>query len=179
MPPPGGRAFPPDLVPGKGPRNNGAQPPANLGDPGMYGESYQTQPPTGNMSSSTGSAGAGVPWDNNNSPPMGGGAFDTDTYHAPDIRTGRGPHPSNTQQGGAGSGSGPRDRPRLNGGSGSKSPGGRTCRRCGEPLQGQFVRALGGTFHLECFQCSVCYCSFFCILSLLTSLVFYFILFFF
>ncbi|QSS64953.1 rho-GTPase-activating protein [Histoplasma capsulatum] len=126
MPPPGGRAFPPDLVPGKGPRNNGAQPPANLGDPGMYGESYQTQPPTGNMSSSTGSAGAGVPWDNNNSPPMGGGAFDTDTYHAPDIRTGRGPHPSNTQQGGAGSGSGPRDRPRLNGGSGSKSPGGRT-----------------------------------------------------
>ncbi|KAG5296630.1 rho-GTPase-activating protein [Histoplasma ohiense] len=157
MPPPGGRAFPPDLIPGNGPRNNGAQPPANLGDPGMYGESYQTQPPIGNMSSSTGSAGAGVPWDNNNnSPPIGGGAFDTDTYHAPDIRTGRGPHPSNTQQGGAGSGSGQRDRPRLNGGSGSKSPGGRTCRRCGEPLQGQFVRALGGTFHLECFQCSDC-----------------------
>jgi hypothetical protein len=32
----------------------------------------------------------------------------------------------------------------------------RMCKKCGEPLTGQFVRALGGTFHLDCFKCRVC-----------------------
>jgi hypothetical protein len=32
----------------------------------------------------------------------------------------------------------------------------RVCKKCGEPLTGQFVRALGGTFHLDCFRCRVC-----------------------
>jgi hypothetical protein len=31
----------------------------------------------------------------------------------------------------------------------------RTCSACGENLTGQFVRALDGTFHLECFKCKV------------------------
>lgn len=31
----------------------------------------------------------------------------------------------------------------------------RTCQACGEPLTGQFVRALDGTFHLDCFKCQV------------------------
>ena len=31
----------------------------------------------------------------------------------------------------------------------------RTCKKCSESLTGQFVRALGGTFHLECFLCRV------------------------
>lgn len=31
----------------------------------------------------------------------------------------------------------------------------RICNKCGEPLLGQFVRALGGTFHLDCFKCQV------------------------
>lgn len=31
----------------------------------------------------------------------------------------------------------------------------RLCKKCGEPLTGQFVRALGGTFHLDCFKCKV------------------------
>ena len=31
----------------------------------------------------------------------------------------------------------------------------RMCKKCGEPLTGQFVRALGGTFHLDCFKCRV------------------------
>lgn len=31
----------------------------------------------------------------------------------------------------------------------------RICRKCMEPLTGQFVRALGGTFHLDCFRCKV------------------------
>jgi hypothetical protein len=31
----------------------------------------------------------------------------------------------------------------------------RMCKKCGEPLTGQFVRALAGTFHLDCFRCRV------------------------
>lgn len=49
-----------------------------------------------------------------------------------------------------------RDRSRTNGRSHTKSPGSsRICQKCNEPLTGQFVRALGGTFHLECFKCQV------------------------
>lgn len=33
----------------------------------------------------------------------------------------------------------------------------RICAACGEPLTGQFVRALNGTYHLECFRCRVCH----------------------
>ncbi|KAL3961832.1 hypothetical protein ACCO45_003355 [Purpureocillium lilacinum] len=32
----------------------------------------------------------------------------------------------------------------------------RICKKCGEPLTGQFVRALDGTFHLDCFKCRDC-----------------------
>ncbi|KAI0124681.1 rho-type GTPase-activating protein 1 [Xylariales sp. AK1849] len=32
----------------------------------------------------------------------------------------------------------------------------RICKKCGEPLAGQFVRALDGTFHLDCFKCRDC-----------------------
>lgn len=42
-----------------------------------------------------------------------------------------------------------RERSRTNGSNGAK----RICDRCGEPLLGQFVRAMGGMFHLECFMC--------------------------
>jgi hypothetical protein len=40
---------------------------------------------------------------------------------------------------------------------GSRSASGqvRTCKKCGESLTGQFVRALDGTFHLDCFKCRV------------------------
>ncbi|TDZ12832.1 Rho-type GTPase-activating protein 1 [Colletotrichum spinosum] len=47
--------------------------------------------------------------------------------------------------------------------SNSKGRGGRSasgqqriCKKCGEPLTGQFVRALDGTFHLDCFKCRDC-----------------------
>jgi len=45
-----------------------------------------------------------------------------------------------------------RSRPR-----GSRTTSGqvRTCKKCGESLTGQFVRALDGTFHLDCFKCRV------------------------
>lgn len=41
--------------------------------------------------------------------------------------------------------------------SGSQSSAGtmRVCQKCGELLTGQFVRALEGTFHLQCFKCRV------------------------
>lgn len=68
-----------------------------------------------------------------------------------------------------GSASGGRDRDRDL--EGRRSPGernrsrprnGRTasgqlkmCQKCGELLTGQFVRALGGMFHLDCFRCRV------------------------
>lgn len=49
------------------------------------------------------------------------------------------------------------DRSRPNGRPHTKSPGSssRVCHKCGDPLTGQFVRALGATFHLECFKCEV------------------------
>jgi hypothetical protein len=49
-----------------------------------------------------------------------------------------------------------RERSRPNARTNTKSPGNpRICKKCGEPLTGQFVRALGGTYHLECFKCNV------------------------
>ena len=41
-----------------------------------------------------------------------------------------------------------------------KRPSGqsRMCGKCGQPLLGQFVRALGNTYHLECFTCAVSSC---------------------
>jgi len=44
----------------------------------------------------------------------------------------------------------------------------RYCGKCGESLSGQFVRALGDTFHLECFTCNVrslCATSYFSVIS--------------
>lgn len=52
-----------------------------------------------------------------------------------------------------------RSQSRNNAGAGAKPSIGsrRVCKKCGELLTGQFVRALGGTFHLDCFRCRVCY----------------------
>lgn len=33
------------------------------------------------------------------------------------------------------------------------------CRQCGRLISGQFVRALGGVYHLECFRCADCGCN--------------------
>lgn len=64
-----------------------------------------------------------------------------------DMRVGR--HREVGTNGGAG-----RSRSRTNGSTQPKSPSrSRICVKCNLPLTGQFVRALGGTFHLECFKC--------------------------
>lgn len=55
-------------------------------------------------------------------------------------------------------GSSPQDRERASSRSRTNRKGSgqiRRCNKCGEPLQGQFVRALGGTYHLDCFKCKV------------------------
>ncbi|KAI9676547.1 MAG: hypothetical protein M1817_000706 [Caeruleum heppii] len=51
-----------------------------------------------------------------------------------------------------------RDRSRTNGSASGKNGSGtlRFCKKCLEPLTGQFVRALGGTFHLDCYKCRDC-----------------------
>ncbi|KAI9847146.1 MAG: hypothetical protein M1837_003008 [Sclerophora amabilis] len=53
---------------------------------------------------------------------------------------------------------GHRDRSRTNGNSSSRSGNAiaKLCKKCQEPMVGQFVRALGGTFHIECFKCQDC-----------------------
>jgi hypothetical protein len=43
--------------------------------------------------------------------------------------------------------------PRSKGSRSASSP--RMCKKCGLQLTGQFVRALDGTFHLDCFRCRV------------------------
>ena len=51
-----------------------------------------------------------------------------------------------------------RERSRNNGTPGAGKPSHnspRVCKKCNENLTGQFVRALGGTFHLDCFRCRV------------------------
>ncbi|KAK6435562.1 Rho-type GTPase activating protein Rga1, partial [Oleoguttula sp. CCFEE 5521] len=53
------------------------------------------------------------------------------------------------------------ERPRLGGAERSRRPSGsareqRVCGKCQNHLTGQFVRALGDTYHLECFTCHDC-----------------------
>ena len=45
---------------------------------------------------------------------------------------------------------------RASAGSKQQSPITRKCKKCSQELTGQFVRALGSTYHLECFVCHVC-----------------------
>ena len=51
--------------------------------------------------------------------------------------------------------SGERNRSRPRGNNRTASGQVRVCKKCGEALMGQFVRALDGTFHLDCFKCRV------------------------
>ncbi|KAJ5217980.1 uncharacterized protein N7498_000079 [Penicillium cinerascens] len=76
--------------------------------------------------------------------------------HSPlgqDDRAGRGLEP---EQPGYRDRSNARDRSRPNGRPNKSPSSSRLCQKCNEPLTGQFVRALGGTFHLECFKCDDC-----------------------
>ena len=156
--PPGDVPLPDSLVPG----NGAVRPTLNTSG---YRGSYQSQTPTS-------PADHNVPFDSPRSRQGGGGrngsvASGYDPQN-PDSRLGRRLEANNTPAArdpstprdlaaGYWERSTPRDRSRPGPRSHTKSPGStpRICKKCGEPLVGQFVRALGATCHLECFRCEV------------------------
>lgn len=130
--PPGG--LPASLVAGK--------PTPTLNTSG-YGGSYQKNTPTSPEDSLI--------------PPFDSPSTRTAGNHSPLSPEDRSPRGLEPDQPGFRDRSNVRDRSRANGRPHNKSPGSsRVCQKCNEPLTGQFVRALGGTFHLECFKCEVC-----------------------
>jgi hypothetical protein len=164
--PPGGSALPDSLVPGNG-ADQGSRP--SLTTAGYGGNNQSPSPtspldgglPFGGLDPQYSRHGAASGFTNNAGAPAGDGG-----PQGADGRTGREQESGNTGSRDVSSArehstprdrSGQRDRSRTNGRSHTKSPSSshRICKKCGEPLTGQFVLALGGTFHLECFKCSV------------------------
>jgi len=153
--PPGDVPLPDSLVPG----NGAVRPTLNTGG---YGGSYQSQTPTSPADTSVpfdsprrqagrnGSVASGHDSQN----PDGRMGRRLDTNLSPIARDPSTPRDSPTAYWDRPT---PRDRSRPGPRSHTKSPGStpRVCKKCGEPLVGQFVRALGATFHLECFRCEV------------------------
>lgn len=78
--------------------------------------------------------------------------YGSDTRRSSDSRPGRSREPETEYA------TRSRSRSRTNGVAGHATPSVqvRTCKKCGEGLTGQFVRALNGTFHLDCFKCKDC-----------------------
>ncbi|ERF68489.1 hypothetical protein EPUS_05628 [Endocarpon pusillum Z07020] len=81
-----------------------------------------------------------------------GGHYDSDAQYSTDSRSGR--HREVEESNATRS----RSRSKPNGVTRQKPSNAqlRTCKKCGEGLTGQFVRALNGTFHLDCFKCRDC-----------------------
>ena len=109
-------------------------------------------------------------------PPFAGSSK-YDSVHPPERSTASPAHSTGSgsshrhphQHSGEGSGgSSPREREKRLGSSNVMSPGGsregergsQVCAKCSLPMAGQFVRALGTVFHLDCFRCQVCPFSF-------------------
>ena len=139
-----GHGLPEDLVPGKRPANGPSYPM----DVGSYDDNFEGNSPTDTRAPDMQFSRLGLEGEPSNGGGYGGG------FQSPDGRVGRqqelGPGPPRDR-------SVPRNHSRPGGGSGAKSPSNtpRVCKKCDESLTGQFVRALGGTFHLECFKCMV------------------------
>ena len=76
-----------------------------------------------------------------------------DQVYGTDPRLGRSPNPEARHTASS------RSRSRNARAAGEKNSSGhlRLCKKCDEPLTGQFVRALDGTFHLDCFSCRDCF----------------------
>ncbi|RAH49690.1 GTPase-activating protein LRG1 [Aspergillus brunneoviolaceus CBS 621.78] len=155
--PPGDVPLPDSLVPG-----NGAVRP-KLNTSGYGGGSFQSQTPTSPADSNiafdsprTRTGG----WNGSTNSPVDG-AQNPDGRMSRRLESG---HPGSRDpstprdRNGYWDRSAPRERSRPNGRPPTKSPGSssRICKKCGEPLTGQFVRALLATYHLECFKCEDC-----------------------
>ncbi|KAL5338910.1 hypothetical protein BJX70DRAFT_398291 [Aspergillus crustosus] len=147
--PPGDVSLPDSLVPGNGAVRPTLNTSGYSGNGG--GGGYQTQTPTSPADNT-------VPFDSPR----------TRTWNqSPDGRTGRrlDSNPADSRDPTTPQDrtnywetSAPLDRTRPNGRPNTKSPGStsRICKKCSEPLTGQFVRALQATYHLECFKCEDC-----------------------
>ncbi|KAF9879844.1 rho GTPase activator [Colletotrichum karsti] len=85
----------------------------------------------------------------------GGGRRTPDNSNYRSQHHSRSPGPRTPGRDGDPRRSGERNRSKGRGGR-SASGQQRICKKCGEPLTGQFVRALDGTFHLDCFKCRDC-----------------------
>ena len=115
---------------------------APYGDPNA-GSTRYTIGAAGQNQQYNGNSGSNLPQQNGNNPEM---QYDSDARQSTESRTGRKRSIGNGD---------PTDRSRSRtNGSGGRSV--RSCKKCGEPLTGQFVRALGGTYHLDCFKCADC-----------------------
>lgn len=86
--------------------------------------------------------------------PRPNGAFETDNRLATSP-SGSASERNRSREGGPGKRSGERNRSRTKPNGRTASGQLRLCKKCNEPLTGQFVRALEGTFHLDCFRCRV------------------------
>jgi hypothetical protein len=155
--PPGDVSLPDSLVPG----NGAVRPSLNTsGYGGSNGGSFQTQTPTSPADST-------VPFDSPRTRPWNASSTGPDSGQSPvdgrpirrldsnpvDARDPTTPQDRTNHW----ENSGPLEKPRPNGRPHAKSPGSssRICKKCNEPLTGQFVRALMATYHLECFKCEV------------------------
>jgi hypothetical protein len=108
----------------------------------------QNEPPAPVHRSSNGHYNYASPTQANGGAPPNDAAYDSDARYSSDSRTGRKRSLGAPNE---------RSRSRTNGSGGKSSESRlRHCKKCGEPLTGQFVRALGGTFHLDCFKCADC-----------------------
>ncbi|KAL4757339.1 GTPase-activating protein LRG1 [Aspergillus foveolatus] len=156
--PPGDVSLPDSLVPG----NGAVRPSLNTsGYGGSNGGSFQTQTPTSPADST-------VPFDSPRTRPWNASSTGPDSGQSPvdsrpirrlDSNPVEARDPTTPQdRTNHWENSGPLERPRPNGRSHAKSPGSssRICKKCNEPLTGQFVRALMATYHLECFKCEDC-----------------------
>jgi hypothetical protein len=126
-----------------------------------YGSNSQGQSPVSPLDGSLpfDAQYSGIGGDNG---PVNGGPSTGDRIQSPDGRVGRRQDPNRGEareydQSENRDRSNPRDRSRPHARSHTKSPGSspRVCKKCGETLTGQFVRALLSTYHLECFKCDV------------------------
>lgn len=141
--------------------HGGATSPHLLLNTASYGNNSQGHSPVSPLDGSS-SFDAQYPRVGAGNGPVNGGAPSGDRIQSPDGRVGRGqdPNPGEAReygQPGNRDRSDPRDRSRPHTRSHTKSPGSspRVCKKCGETLTGQFVRALLNTYHLECFKCDV------------------------
>lgn len=162
--PPGGHSLPESLLPGNGELHNSR----SALDANYDGSPLSPVSPSDLdlqfMRSGDGKSGDGKSGDGN--PPANSGAPAGDVSPDADGRVGRKeerdhgePQDPSSQrdQSVHRERSTHRDRSHQNGRSRTKSPNNtpRICKKCGEALTGQFVRALGTTYHLECFKCEV------------------------